>query len=392
MSCHPDGLGPGWKVWRRRRFVLVLAVFFGQVVKMILRVNMSIAVVDMTEERPVPSDNGTTVQAREFDWDAGTRGLLLSSFFYGFLLTQLAGGVLATRLGAARLFGLGVLVASAVTLLSPAAARVHLRCLLALRFFEGLCEGLLGPSVQLLWARWIPLQERNRVVGFSFSGNSWGYVVGFSLSSLISEKLGWPSIFYFSGAAGILWFAVWWAVVEEYPENDRHVSPPELAYIKQSLGSWENHSKQVAPVPYCRILASLPVWAFVLPAMAEAWFTQNMITQLPAFLRDVLRTDVQNLGLLSSVQHAVMVAVLYALAPVADALTSRNILSITTVRKLYMCGFLALAGGAMALTGFLRSKAAIIASLSVAQSSVALVWNTVLRQRNGSWCSASPRR
>ncbi|KAJ8891695.1 hypothetical protein PR048_004224 [Dryococelus australis] len=56
-----DGLGPAWKVWRRRRFVLVFIVFFGQIIKVILRVNLSIAIVVMTEEHPVITSNGAEV-------------------------------------------------------------------------------------------------------------------------------------------------------------------------------------------------------------------------------------------------------------------------------------------------------------------------------------------
>jgi MFS family permease len=38
-------------------------------------------------------------QEKYFDWDSQQQGLALSSFFYGYILTQLAGGYLASRIG-----------------------------------------------------------------------------------------------------------------------------------------------------------------------------------------------------------------------------------------------------------------------------------------------------
>lgn len=41
-------------------------------------------------------------QAPEFDWSSQTKGLILSSFFYGYLVTQLPGGWLASKIGGNR--------------------------------------------------------------------------------------------------------------------------------------------------------------------------------------------------------------------------------------------------------------------------------------------------
>ena len=38
-----------------------------------------------------------SIQAPDFDWDSKTQGLILASFFYGYILTQIPGGYLATK-------------------------------------------------------------------------------------------------------------------------------------------------------------------------------------------------------------------------------------------------------------------------------------------------------
>ena len=69
-----------------------------------------------------------------------TSGWVLSSFFYGYILTQLPGGFIATRLSGKHVFGLGVLLTALLTLLTPIAAVTDIRLLIALRVLEGICE------------------------------------------------------------------------------------------------------------------------------------------------------------------------------------------------------------------------------------------------------------
>lgn len=38
-------------------------------------------------------------QEQDFDWSSQDRGLILSSFFWGYIFTQFAGGVFAKRFG-----------------------------------------------------------------------------------------------------------------------------------------------------------------------------------------------------------------------------------------------------------------------------------------------------
>ena len=46
--------------------------------------------------------------AEDFGWDMRTVGIIQSSFFWGYLLTQIAGGVWSDRFGGKRVLGFGV--------------------------------------------------------------------------------------------------------------------------------------------------------------------------------------------------------------------------------------------------------------------------------------------
>jgi len=64
-------------------------------------------------------------------------GMVLGSFYYGYIVLQIPGGWLATKIGGTRIFGTALLLASILTLLTPAAARFSVYALIVLRVLEG---------------------------------------------------------------------------------------------------------------------------------------------------------------------------------------------------------------------------------------------------------------
>ena len=67
-------------------------------------------------------------------------GIILSSFFYGYLITQIPGGVLATKYGGKFVFGLGILCTALFTIITPFAARAGVGVFIAVRVLEGIGE------------------------------------------------------------------------------------------------------------------------------------------------------------------------------------------------------------------------------------------------------------
>ena len=97
-------------------------------------------------------------QPRARRWDDSTIGGLLSSVFFGYLWTQIPGGVLATHYGAKRVLLVGVCGWSLLTILTPlCASRVWLFVLV--RVCLGAFEGVGFPSIHALLAVWTPPHE-----------------------------------------------------------------------------------------------------------------------------------------------------------------------------------------------------------------------------------------
>lgn len=78
-----------------------------------------------------------------YDWDEKTQGLILSSFYWGYVITHLPGGILAEKFGGKYSLGLGILSTAIFTLLTPAVVVMSngdWRWLVGLRVIEGLGE------------------------------------------------------------------------------------------------------------------------------------------------------------------------------------------------------------------------------------------------------------
>lgn len=76
-------------LWKKQRYLLVFLAFFGFINIYTLRFNLSVAIVSMTEIRNVTNEDGSvTEEPPYFDWNTKQQGLILSSFFYGYICTQ----------------------------------------------------------------------------------------------------------------------------------------------------------------------------------------------------------------------------------------------------------------------------------------------------------------
>lgn len=68
------------------------------------------------------------------------QGIILSAFYYGYILTHIPGGLLAQKFGGKHTFGFGILWTTIFTLLTPIAAYQGAFVLTILRFLEGIGE------------------------------------------------------------------------------------------------------------------------------------------------------------------------------------------------------------------------------------------------------------
>ncbi|XP_016840301.1 solute carrier family 17 (sodium-dependent inorganic phosphate cotransporter)-like isoform X1 [Nasonia vitripennis] len=370
--CGNDGKGSCMFRHKRRYLVAVLA-FFGFFISYILRVNLSIAIVKMTSNRTMTDEHGELRRyGQEFDWDTKLQGLILSSFFYGYMSTQLLGGWMASRIGGKRVFGFGIAVTAFFTILTPPITRHSVYLFIAVRVIEGICEGVTYPCIHAIWANWAPPLERSKLATLAFSGSFVGTVFAMPVCGMMAERLGWPSIFYVFGALGLVWYVCWCVVVKDRPEDDPYISDFELKYIKRMLGPAEH--RRISH-PWKAIISSPAVWAIIAAHFSENWGFYTMLTQLPTFMNDVLNFKLEKTGFLSGLPYLVMAIVLQISGHLADYLRSRRILTTTQVRKLLNCGAFLSQTIFMICTAYILTPTGAVACITVAVGLGGFAWS-----------------
>ncbi|XP_072381507.1 sialin-like isoform X1 [Diabrotica undecimpunctata] len=321
-----------WKIWRYKRYVLAILGFFGFMNVYALRSNLSIAIVDMTQLKNITLDNGTTVLKKEFDWDSQLQGFVLSSFFYGYIFTQIVGGFLAAKLGGTWVFSFGIASTSFFTLITPWVAKTNVYFFIVIRTIEGLCEGVTFPAMQEVWSHWAPPAEKSRLVSIAVSGGYFGAVVAMPLCSIIASSLGWEYIFYIFGAIGLLWFIIWIIIVAETPSKDKRINPEERKYIVDAISTVK--SDESIKVPWRRLLTSTAVMANTLCLTCEGWGFYTLLTFLPQMIKSLLGFDLNKVGFLSALPYLLMSIMVQVGGYAADFILKRKYLNTTQVRKL----------------------------------------------------------
>lgn len=329
-----------------KRWLIVLLCFFAFLLCNMDRVNMSIAILPMSVE---------------FKWSPATMGVIQSSFFWGYLLTQIVGGIWADKIGGKLVLGFGVVWWSIATVLTPIAAKIGLPFLLVMRAFMGIGEGVAMPAMNNILSKWIPVSERSRSLALVYSGMYLGSVIGLALSPILIHNFGWSSVFYAFGSLGSIWFVLWQSKAHSSPQED-----PELSSEEKGLILGGSVSKEpVSSIPWRLILSKAPVWALIISHFCHNWGTFILLTWMPTYYNQVLKFNLTESGLFCVLPWLTMAVFANVGGWIADTLVAKG-LSITIVRKIMQSiGFL---GPAFFLTQLSHVRTPALAVLCMACS------------------------
>ena len=100
-------------------------------------------------------------------WTETQKGMVLSSFFIGYLLLMLASSALANRFGGKVVLGVAVVWWSLFTALTPPAALASLSTLVLARIGLGMGEAAVFPACINIIGRWVPPLQRSSAVANS---------------------------------------------------------------------------------------------------------------------------------------------------------------------------------------------------------------------------------
>jgi ACS family glucarate transporter-like MFS transporter len=274
-----------------RRYWIYFLLFLFNVICYLDRINMSVA--------------GRSV-AQEFALSPVALGYLFSSFLWAYVVMMLPSGRLVDSLGAHRMAAIGAAVWSVAQMLSGAATGFV--TLLLARLGLGVGEAPTFPVSYRSVRDWAPYTERGLAVGCIQAGTLVGPALSAPAVAWLIAETSWRWSFVVTGAIGVVWVAVWLALVST-PEQTSWLPEAERQRILA-----ERHAGEAAAahdgVGYRGLLRSPSVWGLAISQGCAVYSVYLYLSWLPNYLQTARHLSLVSSGLFTSVPFFVGAAVI----------------------------------------------------------------------------------
>lgn len=320
-------------MWR-----LVGVCAFANLLNQADRVILPIAVIPMTET---------------FKWSLAERGLVLSAFAYGYIVSQFLGAVGAQVVGGRRLLLLSVVCWSLSILAVPTVASISLMALFVTQMLMGFFEGLCLPCVFQLLGENVSPDVRGQAFAVTAGGGTLGYIAALLLCPLLE----WAAMYHVWGSLGAVWCAAWFVGL---PSEASSSAPDQSLKEQKSQFDLSTACQYIRAFSKCRQLL----------AICAAHFSQNyimytMMAWLPTYLHEQYGVEKKHLGLTALPYMALCISQ-FAFGPIADHLVQQSGWGLVNVRRLMTVTSLAGPGAMLLLIPMQASAAGAIACLTLA--------------------------
>lgn len=222
------------------------------------------------------------------------QGLILSSLFWGYALSQIPASQAALYVGPKVMLIIGGVGSGLLTIAIPWIASYSWKLLLVVRMILGLFQGIYFPCTHMVLSKWAHPSERARLASVTYSGTNLGSVIMLGISGVIAASfLGWPGIFYCSGTISLVWSLLIMILLSNEPANCKKISKDERLFLDTVPGS---SSAQQLTVPWKEIFASKPMIALIIVHSAQSWGFWTMLTMVPTYMKQVLGFDIKTVS------------------------------------------------------------------------------------------------
>ena len=212
-------------------------------------------------------------------------GLLMSLFYVGYGLANMFLSPVGAKFGPKKSLMVIIVLFSFFTVLSAPVAMIF-TLFVAVRICLGLSEGIHFPMLNILIRNWFPVHERSRANSIWLLGLFLSMVLAPFIVVPIIEYLGWRSMFYILGFAGVIVsvpFLYWF--VYNTPDEHPNLSREESQYIKSGMEVEEPLEDSIWS-RYKLFFKKKAYWIAILAGISNNMVAFGLLSWLPTFFTE----------------------------------------------------------------------------------------------------------
>ncbi|XP_070495354.1 voltage-gated purine nucleotide uniporter SLC17A9-like [Chironomus tepperi] len=264
---NSDGGDSHWNRSEKRRWFLTL--FFGTCMLYSTRTTMPLVIPKISAEK---------------NWSKSNSGTILSSFFWGYTITQVAGGYLSDKYGGERVIFIASIFWSIITIAMPNIIEISsyfqsfsMFFIVAIRVIHGFSQGFHFASMISVTSQNLNVNERTNFFSLLTSGSAFGTLMTGFIGTFLLDYFGWPFVFQVIGFLALSWALLLRYYTMSYGRH-RIINISSELCIKNCGANEE--------VPWLRMLSSCRLWACLLTQACEMNCFFTLLSWLPTFFNE----------------------------------------------------------------------------------------------------------
>jgi MFS transporter, ACS family, D-galactonate transporter len=309
---------------------------------------------------------------KELHLNNAEMGIIMSSFFWSYMLCQIPSGWFADKVGHRISLAFAVGWWSIATALTAASRSIG--SMVGFRILLGIGESGAYPSNSGVTAKWFPDRERGKASAFFDSGSKVGTAIAMPLIVWIIGQFGWRASFVVSGAIGIIWMAIWVWYYRD-PEKHKYINKEELKYIRDGQVKKDGLGKGQAFKIY-QLFRYRNIWAMCLGYFTLNYALYFFITWFPTYLVKERGMTMMSMGFVAMIPPLVGMIGEWLGGWLTDYLYHQRKMSLTKARKINLVGGMLL-GTSIAFAGTVSSAIICIALLSISYAGLAIAASAI---------------
>lgn len=225
------------------------------------------------------------------------QGAVLSSFFAGYALFQIPGGILADKFGFRKMMTIGIGWWSIFTFLTG--QMISYPLMLICRCLFGIGEGSFPGASWKCIATYFPLKKRGTATAIQSTVNTLGPAVASIVAAAIIATLGWRHVFMLLAIPGLIVALYFWVYAKDNPAEHNRMTADELSELQEDEVSEVNEDGTT--ITFKQFFTKPLLWQLVL-----IWFFFDItfwgfVSWLPSYLMKVRGFSLMTTGIVGAI-------------------------------------------------------------------------------------------